>query len=50
MLDRIQLTKEVEEMCCVKRGVKGVPAPKSKIFQDLHTVADVVHLNKVLAN
>ena len=27
MLDRIQLTKEVEEMCCVKRGVKGVPAP-----------------------
>ena len=27
MLDRIQVTKEVEEMCCVKRGVKGVPAP-----------------------
>ncbi len=21
MLDRIQITKEVEEMCCVKRGV-----------------------------
>ena len=27
MLDRIQITKEVEEMCCVKRGVKGEPAP-----------------------
>ena len=27
MLDRIQVTKEVEEMCCVKRGVKGEPAP-----------------------
>ena len=27
MLDRVQVTKEVEEMCCVKRGVKGVPAP-----------------------
>ena len=27
MLDRIQLTHEVEEMCCVKRGVKGEPAP-----------------------
>jgi NifU-like protein involved in Fe-S cluster formation len=27
MMDRIQVTKEVEEMCCVKRGVKGVPAP-----------------------
>jgi len=26
-MDRIQVTKEVEEMCCVKRGVKGVPAP-----------------------
>ncbi|MCI1273481.1 MAG: hypothetical protein LKG27_03495 [Clostridiaceae bacterium] len=23
----MQVTKEVEEMCCVKRGVKGVPAP-----------------------
>ena len=27
MLDRIQVTKEVEEMCCVRRGVKGEPAP-----------------------
>ena len=23
----IQITKEVEEMCPIKRGVKGVPAP-----------------------
>ena len=27
MLDRIQVTHEVEQMCCVKRGVKGEPAP-----------------------
>ncbi len=27
MLDHIQITKEVEEMCCIKRGVKGEPAP-----------------------
>ena len=27
MLDRVQVTKEVEEMCCLKRGVKGEPAP-----------------------
>ena len=43
MLDRIQITKEVEEMCCVKRGVKGEPAPipqegewtKSKEIKDI---------------
>lgn len=27
MMDRIQITHEVEQMCCVKRGVKGEPAP-----------------------
>ena len=56
MLDRIQVTKEVEEMCCVKRGVKGEPAPipqkgyGTKKFQALLTVVDVVLHNKVLAN
>ena len=26
-MDHIQLTKEIEEKCCVARGVKGSPAP-----------------------
>ena len=26
-MDSIQITHEVEQMCCVKRGVKGEPAP-----------------------
>ena len=26
-MDSIQVTQEVEKMCCVKRGVKGEPAP-----------------------
>ncbi len=26
-MDSIQVTHEVEQMCCVKRGVKGEPAP-----------------------
>ena len=45
MLDRIQLTHEVEEMCCVKRGVKGEPAP---IPQE--GAADAVLLSRVPAN
>ena len=47
MLDRIQVTKEVEEMCCVKRGVKGEPAP---IPQEGEWTVDAVHLSKVPAN
>lgn len=26
-MDNMQITHEIEEKCCVKRGVKGVPAP-----------------------
>ena len=26
-MDNMQITHEIESQCCVKRGVKGVPAP-----------------------
>ena len=26
-MDNMQITHEIENQCCVKRGVKGVPAP-----------------------